>query len=153
MRKGFFNSTLDLDEQQEWEPKVVQLKDLPRDYNWRIELYNESSISQQGLSELLFQFNGKLTNEELNLVQILEELKKTDLIPHNYVPDNYILDKIETTYYKYNEEYDKYITEINSAIDENENNKLICLIAWPLWEVETNSNRQVVFDIIERKEI
>ena len=152
MRKGFFNSTLDLDKQQEWEPKVVQLKDLPRDYNWRIELYNESPVSQQGLSELLFQFNGKLTNEELNLVQILEELKKTDLIPHNYVPDNYILDKIETTYHKYNEEYDKYITEINSAIDENENNKLICLIAWPLWEVETNSNRQVVFDIIERKE-
>ena len=154
MRKGFFDSTLDLEEQQEWEPKVIQLKDLPREYNWRIELYNESYTSPQGLSDLLFQFNGKLTNEELNLTQVLEELKKADLIPHNYVPDNYILDKIETTYHKYSEEYDKYIAEINSALDKNDdNNKIVCLIAWPLWEIETNSNRQVVYDIIERKEI
>ena len=153
MRKGFFDSTLSQEEQREWDPRPLSLKDLPRDYNWRVELRNKSEVTQHSLSDYLFKFNGMLTEEELGLDKMRNELNKVELIPHTYVPENYLLDKVEITSFKISEMYEKYLEEINASINYNDqNDKLVCLIAWPLWETETSNNRQVIYDIIERKE-
>ena len=150
LRKGFFNSTLSTEEQQEWDPNPITLKDLPREYNWRIEQYNESYVSQQNLDTLLGLFSGLVSKEDLGLLK--QELENKFTLPNNYVKDGYVLDKIETTTLKIDEAFAHYIEDINASVDNNKNNKIVYLIAWPLWEEETEKNHQVIYDIIERKE-